>query len=137
MIYKRLDTLTLRRDVSSLCVLYRIYHGECSEELFDLLPAAEFYVHHKISSTPPGSLVNPLLCVFIGTSLHAPRNCGMAYPRQSFQVDIALKAGNAPVAPLVLHGAVGGGYHLRPGDPKARLPCPFPKKKLTLLFVKI
>ena len=42
MICKPLDTLALRRDASSLCVLYRIYHGECSEELFDLLPAAEF-----------------------------------------------------------------------------------------------
>ncbi|CAK1593568.1 unnamed protein product [Parnassius mnemosyne] len=41
----RLDTLTLRRDVSSLCVFYRIYHGECSEELFGLIPAAQF--HHR------------------------------------------------------------------------------------------
>ena len=45
LICERLDILALRRDVSSLCVLYRIYYiyyGECSEELFDLLPAAEF-----------------------------------------------------------------------------------------------
>ncbi|XP_045511061.1 uncharacterized protein LOC123705984 [Colias croceus] len=41
----RLDTLALRRDVASLCVLYRIYYGECSEELFGTLPAAEF--HHR------------------------------------------------------------------------------------------
>ena len=33
MICEMLDILALRRDVSSLCVLYRIYHGECSEEL--------------------------------------------------------------------------------------------------------
>ena len=55
MICERLDTLTLRRDVSSLCVLYRIYHGECSEELFDLLPAAEFSnrtVRHKLKYHP-------------------------------------------------------------------------------------
>ena len=32
------DTIVL----SSLCVLYRIYLGECSEELFDLVPTAEF-----------------------------------------------------------------------------------------------
>ncbi|XP_013162491.1 PREDICTED: uncharacterized protein LOC106113978 [Papilio xuthus] len=38
----RLDALALRRDVSSLCIFYRIYHGECSEELFGTIPAAEF-----------------------------------------------------------------------------------------------
>ena len=37
-----------------------------------------------------------------------------------------LQAGNAPAAPLVLHGVVGGGDHLPSGDPNARLPCPFP-----------
>ena len=55
MICERLDTLALRRDVSSLCVLYRIYHRECSEELFDLLPAAEFSnrtVRHKLKYLP-------------------------------------------------------------------------------------
>lgn len=36
MICIRLDNLALRRVVSSLCILYRIYHGERSEELFDL-----------------------------------------------------------------------------------------------------
>ncbi|XP_045499423.1 uncharacterized protein LOC123697050 [Colias croceus] len=39
----RLDTLALRRDIASLCVLYRIYYGECSEELFGTLPTAEFH----------------------------------------------------------------------------------------------
>ena len=51
MICERLDNLALRRDVSSLCVLYRIYHGEFSEELFDWLPTAEFpncTVCHKL-----------------------------------------------------------------------------------------
>ena len=50
-----LDTLALRRDVSTLCVLYRIYHGKCSEELFDLLPIAEFSnrtVRHKLNYHP-------------------------------------------------------------------------------------
>ena len=37
-----------------------------------------------------------------------------------------LEAGNVPVAPLVLHGIVGGGSHLLTGEPNARLPCPFP-----------
>ncbi|XP_045493438.1 uncharacterized protein LOC123692709 [Colias croceus] len=41
----RLDPLALRRDIASLCVFYRIYHGECSNELFELIPAAEF--HHR------------------------------------------------------------------------------------------
>ena len=47
--------LALRRDVASLCVLYRIYHGEWSEELFDLLPTAEFSnrtVRHKLRYHP-------------------------------------------------------------------------------------
>ncbi|CAG9790629.1 unnamed protein product [Diatraea saccharalis] len=38
----RLDPLALRRDVASLCIFYRIYYGECSEELFGLIPAATF-----------------------------------------------------------------------------------------------
>ncbi|XP_045496949.1 uncharacterized protein LOC123695220 [Colias croceus] len=41
----RLDPLALRRDVASLCVFYRIYNGECSEELFALIPPAQF--HHR------------------------------------------------------------------------------------------
>ena len=55
MICAGLDTLALRRDVSSLCVLYRIYHWEYSEELFDLLLAAEFSnrtVRHKLKYHP-------------------------------------------------------------------------------------
>ena len=77
---------------SSLCVLYRIYHGECSEELFNVLPAAEFSnptVRHKqkyIHTTWIRGI--PLLCGFVGTPFHAPRNCEMAYPRQYFQVDM-------------------------------------------------
>ncbi|CAK1595972.1 unnamed protein product [Parnassius mnemosyne] len=43
----RLDSLALRRDVASLCIFFRIYHGECSEELFGLIPAAKF--HERIS----------------------------------------------------------------------------------------
>ena len=40
-----------------------------------------------------------------------------------------LQAGNAPVAPLVLHGVVGGGDHLPLDDPHARLPGLFHEKK--------
>ncbi|XP_063540969.1 uncharacterized protein LOC134749894 [Cydia strobilella] len=39
---ERLDSLALRRDVASLCIFYRVYNGECSEELFGLIPAASF-----------------------------------------------------------------------------------------------
>ena len=42
-----------------------------------------------------------------------------------------LKAGNASVATLVLHGVVGGGNHLPSGDSNARLPCLFHKKNPT------
>ena len=51
----RLDSLSLRRDVASLCVFYRIYHGECSEELFGIIPAAEFHhrtTRHKLNFHP-------------------------------------------------------------------------------------
>lgn len=37
-----LESLQLRRDVASLSVFYRLYHGECSEELFDLIPPSPF-----------------------------------------------------------------------------------------------
>ncbi|XP_050668852.1 uncharacterized protein LOC126968081 [Leptidea sinapis] len=52
---ERLDHLALRRDVASLCVFYRIYHGECSEDLFNLIPAAEFHLRttrHKLRYHP-------------------------------------------------------------------------------------
>ena len=55
MICAGLDILALRGDVSSLCVLYRIYHGKCSGKLFDLLPAAKFSnrtVCHKLKYHP-------------------------------------------------------------------------------------
>ena len=63
------------------------------------------------------------LCGVVRASFHAPRNCEMAYLRQCFQVDMTqapsksvsistLKAGNALVAPVVLHGVVCGGNHL-------------------------
>lgn len=43
----RLDSLALPRDVASLCVFHRIYHGECSEEVFRLIPTASFC--HRLS----------------------------------------------------------------------------------------
>lgn len=37
-----LEPLQLRRDVASLSAFYRLYHGECSEELFSLIPPSPF-----------------------------------------------------------------------------------------------
>ena len=60
IICEKLETWGLRRDASSLCVLYRIYHGECSEKLFDLLSIAEFsnrtVRHNAKISTPSGCM---------------------------------------------------------------------------------
>ncbi|RVE40408.1 hypothetical protein evm_014942, partial [Chilo suppressalis] len=39
---KHLEPLQLRRDVASLSAFYRLYHGECSEELFSLIPPSPF-----------------------------------------------------------------------------------------------
>ena len=39
---RHLEPLQLRRDVASLSVFYRLYHGECSEELFNLIPTSRF-----------------------------------------------------------------------------------------------
>ncbi|XP_038221266.1 uncharacterized protein LOC119839131 [Zerene cesonia] len=50
-----LDPLALRRDVASLCVFYRLYNGDCSEELFDVIPAADFHnrtSRHKLKYHP-------------------------------------------------------------------------------------
>lgn len=41
-------SLALRKNVASLCILYRIYYGDSSEELFELTPAASF----RHGSTP-------------------------------------------------------------------------------------
>ncbi|XP_026314041.1 uncharacterized protein LOC113225816 [Hyposmocoma kahamanoa] len=43
MLTDGLEPLSLRRDVGSLCVFYRLYNGECSDELFELVPPSLFY----------------------------------------------------------------------------------------------
>ncbi|KAJ0174424.1 hypothetical protein K1T71_009532 [Dendrolimus kikuchii] len=50
-----LDTLGLRRDFASLCVFYRLYNGECSEELFRMVPSSSFYhrtARHRLGVHP-------------------------------------------------------------------------------------
>ena len=67
-------------------------------------------------------------------------NCLTCYLWWWFQVDttwapskstsiFTWKSGNASVAPLVLHGFVGGDHNLPSGDPYAHLPCLFYIKK--------
>ncbi|GBP87403.1 hypothetical protein EVAR_67565_1 [Eumeta japonica] len=36
------NPLALRKDVASLCILYRTYYGVCSDELFNLIATADF-----------------------------------------------------------------------------------------------
>ena len=64
-----------------------------------------------------------LLCFALG-------NAGLRRPT-------VLGGGNAPVAPLVLHGVLGGGNHLPSDDPHARLPYLFHKKNLHKISHKI
>ena len=129
MLCEGFETLVLRRDVFSLCVLCCIYHGECSEELFDLLPAAEssnrtvrhklkYHPHHLDTwhSTPVRFRKNFLLKLW--HALPAAVFPGQ-YHMNTIKSISTLKAGNAPVAPLVLHRVVGGGDHLPSGDPNA------------------
>ena len=79
------------------------------------------------SSTPSGYIAFHYCAAYKN---FLPRNCGMAYLRQCFQINTTwvtsksasiskLKADNAPAAPLLLHGVVGGGDHLPSGDPYA------------------
>lgn len=39
----RLESLSVRRDVGSLCLFYRYFNGECSDEIFNLIPPSHFY----------------------------------------------------------------------------------------------
>ncbi|VVC97766.1 unnamed protein product [Leptidea sinapis] len=114
---ERLDHLALRRDVASLCVFYRIYHGECSEELSNLIPAAEFHLRttrHKLRYHPHHLDVWPSFLV------RCFRDDTTWVPSRKARTP-SLKAGNALVIPLMLQESVGGGDHLTPGDPYARL----------------
>ncbi|VVD05208.1 unnamed protein product [Leptidea sinapis] len=63
---ERLDHLALRRDVASLCVFYRIYHGECSDELYDIIPTI------WMCGGPPQ-------CDFQGAFFLVLRSCGMRF----------------------------------------------------------
>ena len=58
----KLEPLDIRRDFGSLCVFYRLYNGECSEELFNLVPTAHF--RHRTTRRGLGThphYVDPLL----------------------------------------------------------------------------
>ncbi|KAI8431702.1 hypothetical protein MSG28_016171 [Choristoneura fumiferana] len=121
----RLDSLTLRRDVASLCILYRMYNGECSEELFGLIPAASFRHRPTRQHFHPHHL-DEISCL-------AQQNSGMNYRLRYSRTDMTfkfsrkertptLKAGNALVTLLALQVSMGDGNRLPSGDPPARLP---------------
>ncbi|RVE41561.1 hypothetical protein evm_013795 [Chilo suppressalis] len=109
----QLDPLALRRDVASLCVFYRIYHGECSEELFGLIPAAAF--RHRTSRQ----------------KFHPHHLDAWLSTTQCFRTDTtqkpskkertpSLKAGIAFVILLVLQVSMSDGDHLPSGEPPAQ-----------------
>lgn len=59
---KKLHSLNHRRQVASLSVFYKIFHGECAQELFDIIPSSPFYhrttrsresLHHYVVDIPP------------------------------------------------------------------------------------
>ncbi|RVE47192.1 hypothetical protein evm_008160 [Chilo suppressalis] len=98
----QLDPLALRRDVATLCIFYRIYHGECSEELFGLIPAAAF--RHRTSR--------------------------QKFHPHHLDAWLSTTAGIAFVILLVLQVSMGNGDHLPSGEPFAHIP-PITKKKHT------
>ncbi|GBP30290.1 hypothetical protein EVAR_27902_1 [Eumeta japonica] len=42
VVFGQFDLLALHTNVASLCMLYCIYYGECSEKLFNFVPAVDF-----------------------------------------------------------------------------------------------
>ncbi|VVD01198.1 unnamed protein product [Leptidea sinapis] len=109
---ERSDHLAMRRDIASLC---------------DIIPTI------WMCGGPPQ-------CGFQGAFFHVLRSCGMNFLVRCFRDEMtivpskkartpSLKAGNTPVIPLVLQEKVGGGDHLTPGNPYARLPS-FSIKKI-------
>lgn len=112
-----LEPLSLRRDIGSLCVFYRLYNGECSEELFDMVPTARF--HHRTARRRCGAhphILEPPLAItqrFSRTFLLRTIRLWNELPTTVFPqrynmglfkkgVNRALKAGNASATPLVL-----------------------------------
>ena len=139
MICKRLTILVLRRTpcwASSTAFIMGSVPKNCLTCYLPNCVTAQYATSLNIIQTTwiRGTLI---FGGFVSTFFHAPRECGITYPRQRFQIDMTwvpfsistLKAGNAPVAPLVLHGVMGGGDHLSSGNPNTRFPCLFYKKK--------
>ena len=50
-LYGKLQPLSLRRDVASLALFYRYYHGLCSEELHSIVPPLKTFGRTTRSST--------------------------------------------------------------------------------------
>merc|ERR1711974_468077 len=51
-LYGKLQPLSLRRDVASLALFYRYYHGLCSEELHSIVPPLKTFERTTRSSRP-------------------------------------------------------------------------------------
>ncbi|RVE43066.1 hypothetical protein evm_012297 [Chilo suppressalis] len=110
----QLDPLALRRDVASLCIFYRIYHGECSEELFGLIPAAAFRHRTSRQKFHPHHLdawLSTTQCFRTDTTQKPSKR-----ERAPF-----LKAGIVFVILLVLQVSMGDGDHFPSGEPSAPL----------------
>nr|XP_026499547.1 uncharacterized protein LOC113403281 [Vanessa tameamea] len=67
-----LEPLRLRREIAALSVFYRLYHGECSEELFSLIPASPSL--HR--STRAGSRCN---CLTVTSIPSRPKQFGNSF----------------------------------------------------------
>ncbi|RVE48387.1 hypothetical protein evm_006948 [Chilo suppressalis] len=84
---KKLESLQLRRDVASLSAFYRLYHGECSEELLSLIPPSPF-----LQRTTRAGLLWPLF-------LHEQRNLVTRFFVVLFKMGVLhviVKAGPSP-----------------------------------------
>uniref|UniRef100_A0A2H1V634 SFRICE_015412 n=1 Tax=Spodoptera frugiperda TaxID=7108 RepID=A0A2H1V634_SPOFR len=101
----------------SLCIFYRLYHGECSEELFGLIPAASFRHRPTRQHFHPHHIDG-----WQATTVRFSRNF---LPRTAkLWNELSSAIGNAPVSLLVLRVSMGGTDRLPSGDTLARLPIP-------------
>ena len=103
-----------------IAVLYHIYHGECYEVLLDLPPnflTARSRLATQLLFTPSGFVALHYSAVPLTTQLWNGLSAAVFLRLGYLQKSAISKDGNVPVAPLVLHRAVGGDDHLPSDDP--------------------
>lgn len=114
IICERLDTLTLRRDVSSLCILYRLYCGGCSEEFFGLIFCR--CVQTLICFLYVFSVIHNLVNWNYNMYNWIPHNRGIATWWQCFQIDTiwisSIRAFTIPYNTSSSYNFFGFGDHL-------------------------